>query len=651
MTPRLAKEIRPLVLPFVLSTSVMLLSAVLQYLSGGSQAYALLWRHSYGNDLAIFLPIAGWVIGCALLGVCGFNVENQDNTLLMLLSQPVSRGRIWWDKFKVLLPAVVGLTLIFAGVYQPAWSQPTDPSRIYVLGAVSVLASLSSAPFWTGLARSAVGAVVFNLTAQYLAMVVVLTVAEMLHLTKSTTLLVVGGCAYSLAFLAAGWIRFGRAEASDVRSHTPARSAPAGSRATAFATITPRCQPRGIWLNLIRRELVLQKPCFVLAGVLIATVPVLYLLDLTVTQRDFVALIQVLHLFPFAICLLGVTALAAPSAFCEEKSLGTQVWSLTQPVSARAQFFVKLGVASLVLLVLGVLLPSGLFFAYYTSLPGAFADTSINPGNAFTIALLVAVPVFPLSVRIATLVATPIQAVLTTIGVGLIAVSCCLMVFSWSSMPPVMYSSTMPVRLAGVGLDRASPLWTLASGWTPLGSYLRLVCWAFTALLTCHFLQGALANFRHPVSGARISRQLAWCAVLPVLVMACFIGEIGLHRRALSTQFNTLVQFQTRLERAITTLIVPPYRMIRPVEDYTFTIDELKNTRLMSDEDLARFSGGNQRILVRFMVRADHGPWVMVRFEPAIEFAENPEPSYREIQDFDFRYRQSGPILIVPMGN
>ena len=50
----------------------------------------------------VAMSVSAYVFGCALLGSVIIGQEFQHRTMGLLLSQPVSRRRIWWEKMFVL---------------------------------------------------------------------------------------------------------------------------------------------------------------------------------------------------------------------------------------------------------------------------------------------------------------------------------------------------------------------------------------------------------------------------------------------------------------------------------------------------------------------------------------------------------------------
>src|SRR5439155_6164806 len=113
-----------------------------------------------------------------------------------------------------------------------------------------------------------------------------------------------------------------------------------------------RCRPQGAALNLIRKELRLQKPLFLIAVVFALCWFValgLWFIQ-PATHELFETVLTVLAVFyaPLIALLAGCVSLG------EEKALGLTAWHLTLPVSAWKQWLAKLGVSSAIWLALGL---------------------------------------------------------------------------------------------------------------------------------------------------------------------------------------------------------------------------------------------------------------------------------------------------------
>src|SRR5260370_4334681 len=90
--------------------------------------------------------VAFCYIGIPMLATLSLGYEFQHRTLSLLLTQPVSRMKIWGEKMSVAFVAVVSATLIFCYGWRSALQQ--DP-KLWVLAAVYLTPPIPSAPFRT----------------------------------------------------------------------------------------------------------------------------------------------------------------------------------------------------------------------------------------------------------------------------------------------------------------------------------------------------------------------------------------------------------------------------------------------------------------------------------------------------------------------
>src|SRR5258708_16404653 len=135
-TRRLRKEVRALFLPWcgVVILCALPLFHISQSLSETSVAFCY--------------------IGIPVLATLSLGYEFQHRTLSLLLTQPVSRMKIWGEKMSVTIVAVVSATLIFCYGWRSALQQ--DP-KLWALAGVYLLATVPSATFLPLLAGSTVG--------------------------------------------------------------------------------------------------------------------------------------------------------------------------------------------------------------------------------------------------------------------------------------------------------------------------------------------------------------------------------------------------------------------------------------------------------------------------------------------------------------
>lgn len=330
----------------------------------------------FGDNFALtFLfgaaPFA-FVASVVLLGALSFGTEFQHGTLQFLLSQPLRRRQMWTEKLLtmglavVTLAIVYGLMLLMAKQLTPWWKPlaPETASLTLVqtlwLGTAFTLAAVGSAGFWTLIARSTLGGIAFSFAAMSLGTLAVDSVLERsfeatllsdgwLRLTS----LMVAGATYSGVFLWLGWRKFAQMEIRDV-TMSKSLSLPEWVTFRKLAMLL-RCQPTGSLRNLLRKEVCLQKPILTIAAVFVVCWLVtlgLFALQPARTElwNGILNGLTVVHV-TIVVLLAGCVSLG------EERALGLAAWHLTQPVSVRRQWFVKLAVSAGVLVIVGVVLP------------------------------------------------------------------------------------------------------------------------------------------------------------------------------------------------------------------------------------------------------------------------------------------------------
>ncbi|MGH9669088.1 MAG: hypothetical protein ACRD3A_03140 [Terriglobales bacterium] len=314
-------------------------------------------------------------LGFALLATLSLGCEFQYGTLSLLLSQPVSRMRIWAEKMSVTAVAVLSAALIQAYAWRDAFRQDAFPDFIRdalpqaaALAVVSLTALVGSAVYWTLVARSTIGGLGLNILVPGLVVEggavlawwtlgrepspaetrFALSICTLIALCygglmlwlgrrKLTRFQVTGGVAGSDLLMAgpiwipealAGWLR---------------------------------CRPNGVALNLIRKELRLQRPIWLIAPVVVLSWICMAAYGFP-ELRDKMAPSAVVIMYIAGSIGIGGTylmpILAGSLPLGEERTWGTHSWHMTLPVSARRQWLVKLAMAMFTSLFCTTLLPA-----------------------------------------------------------------------------------------------------------------------------------------------------------------------------------------------------------------------------------------------------------------------------------------------------
>ena len=300
---------------------------------------------------ALRIAAIGFYLGTALLVALPFGTEFHHRTIVLLLAQPASRARLWLEKWGVLVGVVAVVTAVEFAALQagPFSGRPVGGPLLFLV------AMLSSGMFWTLVAGSTIGGVTFSLAG-----VMMLELAATLALwllsgvdvqpLEGHPVLTVVRLAYAVVTACLGWWTFARYE---VRSGAESVAADAlgGSRIFGFV----RCQPAGVLTNLVRKEVRLHQPTFLLAAMLVvcwmAALAVFAAAPGRPRAAEIVFSVLTFVYVPLALVVAGTVPIG------EESALGVRAWQLTLPVSARVQWGLKLAVMVLVSAALLVGLP------------------------------------------------------------------------------------------------------------------------------------------------------------------------------------------------------------------------------------------------------------------------------------------------------
>lgn len=349
----------------------------------------------------------GFLFGCAVLGPVCVGHEFTHGTMGLLLSQPISRRRLWWEKLAVTGIALLTLSLLLVALVHitVGWGEVTrraaddDPWLVALFLAVPVsvpLLGFCSGPRHTLAARNALGGAAATFIYPFFLLIFgLLMVASMGELTTRleeqfllSYVLLVGGI-YSGGMFLFGCRRFERLE--DVNTFAQ-EFAPPRQVSALFSGLTRHLAPaqHGPTLNLLRKELRLQQPAFLVAAFLVA----LWLTFIVVWKVHPPVGAEML-IVPSILIGLGIPVTVGIVSTAEERSLGVHEWHLTLPVSARRQWTVKVIVALGVNALLGLLLPGLLAYAssWLANNPQLVADIpgrNVSPLIIANLVLLIA---------------------------------------------------------------------------------------------------------------------------------------------------------------------------------------------------------------------------------------------------------------------
>jgi hypothetical protein len=300
-----------------------------------------------------------------------FGTEFQNRTLPLLLTQPRERSKIWNDKMRALLSAAVSAILgyamlLFFGWLIVAHFKPPVPgyetgfdSEDLLYGGLGLLVVICSGCYWTLIARSTVGGMVFSIAAPFLGASLGSLLLYVIYRSNIPDNVIppamtLGAIIYAAFFLWLGRRAFLGLELAD------SQAGDSGARFTLVAAKPSllgflRCQPVGPTANLFRKELRLQKPVFQIAGVFIVCWLVTWALLLLQPSRQ--ALFEIIFNVMTSAYLPLLLVLAGCISLGEETLLGLREWHLTLPISVGRQWLIKLTVAVVTGIALGFVLP------------------------------------------------------------------------------------------------------------------------------------------------------------------------------------------------------------------------------------------------------------------------------------------------------
>jgi hypothetical protein len=429
MNTRLAKELRALALPWCVAApaGIILHSLALGVIEEG-------------DFLNFVQVIAGFVFlgGLLALAATPWGSEFQQGTLPLLLSQPSARSRIWRDKLFAAFLAMLSALLLEALSRFVTFSVTSSltgivlPDQFEMMVGAWMIPTLCSVVFWTMLGRSTIGGMAFTVSAQFFVLGILIWVLESVRIigVAKNTILIVAGIIYSALFLLLSWRKFSRLEITQLSTDSLSGSKPLVALGLRLNWL--RCRPTSGVLNLIRKEIQLQKPLFILAAILCAVwIFAGLMLVLLPSQRAHpeisdgsfagaALVLSIVFYIPLMALLGGCVSLG------EEKSLGLTAWHLTFPISIRRQWAVKLSVALATWFVLGVALPCIL-----TSIGAAMSARGALTAHTFNDVefeiwfgiLLFASGVFAVSFWAMTLFSNTLRAIIATLA--MISALCC----------------------------------------------------------------------------------------------------------------------------------------------------------------------------------------------------------------------------------
>lgn len=429
MNPQLAKEFRALLLPWTIAASAGLMTPLLGLLGG-------LHVIETGEFLNFLSAFVGFTFLGSLLAIAAssFGGEFQHRTLPLLLSQPTSRMLLWKNKLLVSFSAIVAVILLQAAACLLLFKihyLPADFGSAWehaLLACAFLIPTLGSVGYWTLLSRSTLSGMVFTAFGQFLAVGILAAIADRLGIPAKSqwSILVGAGVAYGCVFFWLSWRRFSRLQASQLL--------PDGLTGSKSLTVRGwrldwlRARPDAGLLNLIRKEIQLQKPIVMIAAVFSALWLLTYLL--LALRPSYLNLLEIVYALTIGFYIPLIALLAGCVSLGEEKTLGLTAWYLTLPISIRQQWTVKLAVGCATWLLLGLALPFCLSHVGFAI--GLRTLNELDFGNWLGFALF-GTGIFALSFWAMTLFDNAVRAVVASLAI-LIAICCSALLAFWTGV-------------------------------------------------------------------------------------------------------------------------------------------------------------------------------------------------------------------------
>ena len=336
-------------------------------------------------------------IGIPLLACLSFGNEFRHKTMELLVSQPVSRLKIWREKWVVAATAIMTISLVAFLCNRP----PLNFSRTEDLNYLMFLViTTCSAAFWTLFAKSTLGGLMLNI-----ATVIPLGLAKFgfedwnasaghFRSTGVIIVLTAATLAYSAAMLWLGrWLLIRQQSGPgfagvDIMVAIPILMP--GGLASVF-----RSRVQQPILNLLRKELQMLRPLFLLSTLYVLGWSAIAIASphISVTGGRRYAMLVLLVIGSSSYPVVAMF-LAASLPLSEERAYGTQLWHLTLPLSMKRQWLIRGGTGLLIGLFCGFGITSALTYMARLFLAPVVVRGVAEMGIPMTLPILVAFFVF-----------------------------------------------------------------------------------------------------------------------------------------------------------------------------------------------------------------------------------------------------------------
>src|SRR5712671_3800226 len=334
---RIIKEVRALMVPCFIVTAACALP---------------LLRRKYGiGSMDDFPTLLAIVLGIPFLACSSFGNEFRNKTMELLMSQPVARTKVWSEK-AIVTAAATNISVVFAFLSS---CTPVHSSRdIGNFLIVFFVVMNCSATFWTLFARSMLGGLALSF-----GIVLLLFIGVSVNPFHVVPVYVFNAVllTYSAVMLWLGWRKLSRFQM------------PGGFAGTDLMTVAPNIMPAGVTsllrcrsnqvvLNLVRKELQLLRPLWVMAAFFVLGFPVVTaaatILPVSKGSKE---ILETLFVVVSTMYALVAMLLAGGASLSEEQESGLLAWHRTLPFSLRLHWAIKLIIGFISGLACAVALP------------------------------------------------------------------------------------------------------------------------------------------------------------------------------------------------------------------------------------------------------------------------------------------------------
>jgi hypothetical protein len=335
---RMKKEVRALMWPWC---AVVITGAL-----------PMVLPHEYAEPFSFL----GFFLGVPLLATLSLGNEFQHRTLSLWLTQPLSRMQLWREKMSVMCPAVLSAGLV-SGFVMFSFTWPHMRLTYKVAAIVFVIVTVASATLWTLTTKSTLGGLALVVSMLFVGSLFSGGVdpshgGEELRAVSAPVATITVILAFGISF-AALMLWLGARKV--VRFQLAGGNAD-GDLLTSGPSLMPealaarlRCRPSGAFLNLIRKELGLLRPLWLIELLVLLYVACLALFRLLPSPPgpEPRTVLEWALLGPLVSTCIAMAGLAGVLSLGEERRSGTHAWHMTLPISARRQWLFKLVTAML----------------------------------------------------------------------------------------------------------------------------------------------------------------------------------------------------------------------------------------------------------------------------------------------------------------